>query len=105
MVAYLSSLLDSVDVWLFRLDMQIQRVVFTGNFLRRNRIAQQTVSYSLAKWSELSGGPPAEALFLKHEGYFGAVGAFLANHANAAGIAPMFSSEPVGSSGGGSSSA
>jgi hypothetical protein len=68
-----------------RIPLQIQRVVFTGNFLRRNRIAQQTVSYSLGKWSELSGGPHIEALFLRHEGYFGAVGAFLANHANAAG--------------------
>jgi type II pantothenate kinase len=69
--------------------IQISRVVFTGNFLRCNRIALQTVSYSLSKWSELSSAgkdtPRTEALFLKHEGYFGAVGAFLANHANAAG--------------------
>lgn len=66
--------------------MQIQRVVFTGNFLRKNEIAQQTVSYSLAKWSELArGGSRMEALFLKHEGYFGAMGAFLANRTNAAG--------------------
>lgn len=67
----------------------IQRVVFTGNFLRRNRIALQIVSYSLAKWSALSSGgkgPLTEALFLRHEGFFGAMGAFLANHANAAGI-------------------
>jgi type II pantothenate kinase len=69
---------------------QIKRVVFTGNFLRRNMIALQTVSYSLAKWSELASSrdpsvPLMEALFLKHEGYFGAVGAFLKNRSNAAG--------------------
>ncbi len=69
-------------------------MVFTGNFLRHNRIAMQVVSYSLAKWSALSSGgkgPVTEALFLRHEGYFGAVGAFLANHANAAGITPAAS--------------
>ncbi len=68
----------------------MKRVIFTGNFLRRNLIAQQTVSYSLAKWSQLSSrdsGDISEALFLRHEGYFGAIGAFLANRANAAGIA------------------
>lgn len=32
-----------------------------------------------------SGGERMEALFLKHEGYFGAVGAFLSNRLNAAG--------------------
>ena len=94
--------------------LQIKRVIFTGNFLRRNMIALQTVSYSLAKWSELavasqrqprpaataaasstgsasgsgstaSGSGVMEALFLKHEGYFGALGAFLANRVNVAG--------------------
>lgn len=75
--------------------VQIKRVIFTGNFLRHNLIAQQTVSYSLAKWYELatkpSSGdptaqsPPMEALFLTHEGYFGAMGAFLANRTSVAG--------------------
>ncbi len=66
--------------------------MFTGNFLRKNEIAQQTVSYSFAKWSELErGGSRMEALFLKHEGYFGAMGAFLANRTNAAGTAALAS--------------
>lgn len=77
--------------------VQIKRVVFTGNFLRRNVIAQQTVSYSLAKWSELASSrdhsvPLMEALFLRHEGYFGAVGAFLKNRSNAAGLETVLAS-------------
>mmetsp|Transcript_7343 Transcript_7343/g.9597 ORF Transcript_7343/g.9597 Transcript_7343/m.9597 type:complete len:530 (+) Transcript_7343:353-1942(+) len=49
------------------------RVVFTGNFLRHNMIAQRTLSKSMRVWSNGEIAP----LFMEHEGYFGAMGSFL----------------------------
>jgi type II pantothenate kinase len=49
------------------------RIYFVGNFLRRNKISQRRLSSAI---SFLSKGE-MEALFLEHEGYFGALGAFL----------------------------
>lgn len=49
------------------------RIYFVGNFLRSNIISQRRLSYAIDYWSK--GG--MEALFLEHEGYFGALGAFL----------------------------
>jgi pantothenate kinase len=49
------------------------RIVFTGNFLRHNEIAMRILSNSLRIWSK----GQIHALFMEHEGYFGAVGAFL----------------------------
>ncbi|EGD72858.1 hypothetical protein PTSG_04586 [Salpingoeca rosetta] len=48
-------------------------VVFAGNFLRSNCISMMRLSYALEFWSK----GVQRALFLKHEGYFGAVGAML----------------------------
>jgi len=50
-----------------------ERVIFTGNFLRHNRIAQRALSTMMYNWSRGN----VKALFMEHEGYFGAIGAFL----------------------------
>ncbi|KAL1509665.1 hypothetical protein ABEB36_004371 [Hypothenemus hampei] len=52
---------------------KIERVVFVGNFLRVNPIAMKLLAYAMEYWS----GGQMKALFLKHEGYFGAVGCLL----------------------------
>jgi type II pantothenate kinase len=49
------------------------RIYFVGNFLRHNTVSQRRLSYSIDYWSK----GETEALFLEHEGYFGALGAFL----------------------------
>eukprot|EP00980_Cylindrotheca_fusiformis_P007447 scaffold1537_cov108-Cylindrotheca_fusiformis.AAC.6 len=49
------------------------RIYFVGNFLRTNIISQRRLSYAIDYWSK----GEMEALFLEHEGYFGALGAFL----------------------------
>lgn len=48
----------------------IDRVVFIGNFLRVNELSLKLLSYALDYWSK----GEMKALFLEHEGYFGAVG-------------------------------
>ena len=50
-----------------------KRIYFVGNFLRSNTLSQQRLSYAINFWSH----GKMEALFLEHEGYFGALGAFL----------------------------
>ena len=49
------------------------RIYFVGSFLRENMISQRRLSYAINYWSK----GEMEALFLEHEGYFGALGAFL----------------------------
>jgi len=53
--------------------MNTPRIYFVGNFLRQNKISQRRLSYAIDYWSK----GEMEALFLEHEGYFGALGAFL----------------------------
>lgn len=48
----------------------IDRVVFIGNFLRVNQLSMKLLSYAVNYWSKGA----IKALFLEHEGYFGAVG-------------------------------
>ncbi|XP_078534821.1 pantothenate kinase 2, mitochondrial isoform X2 [Lissotriton helveticus] len=55
------------------LNENISRVVFVGNFLRINTISMKLLAYALDYWSK----GQLKALFLEHEGYFGAVGALL----------------------------
>jgi pantothenate kinase len=50
-----------------------RRIYFVGNFLRGNTLSQRRLSYAIDYWSK----GEMEALFLEHEGYFGALGAFL----------------------------
>lgn len=52
---------------------KIDRVVFVGNFLRRNHLSMRLLSYAMDFWSAST----MKALFLKHEGYFGAVGCIM----------------------------
>ena len=53
---------------------KVRRVYFAGNFLRHeNTVALRTLAAALSFWSEGA----VEALFLAHEGYCGALGAFL----------------------------
>ena len=52
---------------------QISSIYFVGNFLRRNKISQRRLAYAINYWSK----GKMEALFLEHEGYYGALGAFL----------------------------
>lgn len=53
----------------------IERVVFVGNFLRTNPLSMRSLAYAMEFWS----AGKTKALFLEHEGYFGAVGALLGN--------------------------
>ncbi|XP_069754989.1 pantothenate kinase 3 isoform X1 [Narcine bancroftii] len=55
------------------LNEKINRVVFVGNFLRVNTLSMKLLAYALDYWSR----GQLKALFLEHEGYFGAVGALL----------------------------
>ncbi|NWW72593.1 PANK2 kinase, partial [Climacteris rufus] len=57
----------------FSQNSNINRVVFVGNFLRINTISMRLLAYALDYWSK----GQLKALFLEHEGYFGAVGALL----------------------------
>ncbi|XP_060523462.1 pantothenate kinase 3 isoform X2 [Cylas formicarius] len=56
---------------------KIDRVVFIGNFLRVNPIAMKLLASAMDYWSKGT----MKALFLEHEGYFGAVGCLLQYHA------------------------
>ena len=53
----------------------IQHIFFSGTFLRHSSdpIAAIALSKAIAFWS----GGAMKAMFLRHEGYFGALGAFL----------------------------
>ncbi|XP_063303515.1 pantothenate kinase 3 isoform X2 [Pelobates fuscus] len=52
---------------------KINKVIFVGNFLRVNTLSMKLLAYALDYWSN----GQLKALFLEHEGYFGAVGALL----------------------------
>nr|CAD7409828.1 unnamed protein product [Timema poppensis] len=49
------------------------RVYFGGYFLRNHPLSMHTISFSINYWSR----GQVQALFLRHEGYLGAIGAFL----------------------------
>jgi len=59
----------------------INRVFFTGNFLRHNDTAARTIVEQMNRWATLDTSEqiPVQAMFLQHEGYFGAIGALLKN--------------------------
>merc|ERR1712061_36010 len=59
---------------------KVSRVIFTGNFLRQNPVAREAITRNMRTVSKAAHqDQPFEALFLKHEGYFGALGTFLHN--------------------------
>lgn len=49
------------------------KIFFVGNFLRHNSIGCRRLAFAINFWSK----GEMEALFLEHEGYFGAIGTFL----------------------------
>ena len=61
-VAYLNAMLHNC-----------KRIFFVGNFLRNNAISCRRLAFAISFWSKGT----MEAMFLEHEGYFGALGAFL----------------------------
>ncbi|MES1915511.1 MAG: hypothetical protein MHM6MM_007440, partial [Cercozoa sp. M6MM] len=61
-LAYLSAMQHSVT-----------RILFAGNFMRGNTVAMRSIAYSVHYHSR----GVMRAFFLKHEGYFGAIGAWL----------------------------
>ncbi|KAI9099415.1 fumble-domain-containing protein [Phlyctochytrium arcticum] len=56
----------------------IQRIYFSGFFIRGHPITMNTLSYAINFWSK----GKIMALFLRHEGYLGAMGAFLRHAPN-----------------------
>lgn len=49
------------------------QVLFVGNFLRVNPISMKLLAYAMDYWSKGT----LKALFLEHEGYFGAIGCLI----------------------------
>ena len=57
---------------------QIKRIYFGGFFLRHHPVGLHTISYAVNFWSK----GQVSAYFLRHEGYLGAIGAFIKGAAN-----------------------
>ena len=51
----------------------VERVIFVGNYLCGNKMSMQMLAYAMDYWSTNT----VKALFLEHEGYFGALGSML----------------------------
>jgi type II pantothenate kinase len=52
---------------------KLEHIYFGGSFIRGHRQTINTLSYAIKFWSK----GEKQAYFLRHEGYLGAVGAFL----------------------------
>lgn len=52
---------------------QVKHIYFGGSFIRGHRQTMNTLSYAIRFWSK----GEKQAYFLRHEGYLGAVGAFI----------------------------
>lgn len=55
------------------MNAKVEKVVFLGNFLRVNDLSMKQLSHAMDFWSK----GKLKAVFLEHEGYFGAVGCLL----------------------------
>ncbi|KAL7599108.1 hypothetical protein Lser_V15G21444 [Lactuca serriola] len=62
--------------YLTALQLGIKRIFFGGYFIRCHAYTMDTISFAIQFWSK--GG--AEAMFLRHEGFLGALGAFMSNN-------------------------
>lgn len=51
----------------------LKKIYFSGYFIRGNPVTMRAISFGINYWSKGS----QQALFLRHEGYLGAIGAFL----------------------------
>nr|CAD7596981.1 unnamed protein product [Timema genevievae] len=58
---------------LYAMMHKLNKVYFGGYFLRNHPLSMHTISFSINYWSR----GQVQALFLRHEGYLGAIGAFL----------------------------
>ncbi|XP_014245904.1 pantothenate kinase 4 isoform X2 [Cimex lectularius] len=58
---------------LYAMMHNLNKVYFGGYFLRNHPLSMHTVSFSINYWSK----GKVQSLFLRHEGYLGAIGAFL----------------------------
>jgi type II pantothenate kinase len=52
---------------------KMKKIIFVGNFLRYNKVSTKLLAHFIGYWSKQQ----TSACFMKHEGYFGALGAFL----------------------------
>ncbi|ORX82130.1 fumble-domain-containing protein [Anaeromyces robustus] len=57
---------------------QVKRIYFGGCFIRGHPVIMNSLSFGIRFWSKGT----IKALFLRHEGYLGALGAFLKHHGN-----------------------
>uniref|UniRef100_A0A0X3PBK0 4'-phosphopantetheine phosphatase n=1 Tax=Schistocephalus solidus TaxID=70667 RepID=A0A0X3PBK0_SCHSO len=53
----------------------VQRILFGGFFIRGHALTMEVISFAVRYWSQ----GKMKAMFLRHEGYLGAVGAFMKN--------------------------
>ncbi|RZF32049.1 hypothetical protein LSTR_LSTR005953 [Laodelphax striatellus] len=58
---------------LYAMMHKLNKVYFGGYFLRNHPLSMHTISFSINYWSKGT----VQSLFLRHEGYLGAIGAFL----------------------------
>lgn len=58
---------------LYAMMHNLKKVYFGGHFLRNHPLSMHTVSFAINYWSR----GQVQSLFLRHEGYLGAIGAFL----------------------------
>uniref|UniRef100_A0A8D9BAG8 Pantothenate kinase 4 n=1 Tax=Cacopsylla melanoneura TaxID=428564 RepID=A0A8D9BAG8_9HEMI len=58
---------------LYAMMHKVKKVYFGGYFLRNHPLSMHTISFSIKYWSKGA----VQSLFLRHEGYLGAIGAFL----------------------------
>ncbi|KAI5710818.1 hypothetical protein M8J75_011640 [Diaphorina citri] len=58
---------------LYAMMHKLKKVYFGGYFLRNHPLSMHTISFSIKYWSKGA----VQSLFLRHEGYLGAIGAFL----------------------------
>lgn len=59
--------------YLYGTRYNLKRIYFGGYFIRQDPITMRTLSFAINYWSK----GEIEALYLKHEGYLGAMGSFL----------------------------
>uniref|UniRef100_A0A915ITW2 4'-phosphopantetheine phosphatase n=1 Tax=Romanomermis culicivorax TaxID=13658 RepID=A0A915ITW2_ROMCU len=59
--------------YLYAKNANLKRIYFGGYFIRGHPFTMRTISYAINYWS----GGEIQAMFLRHEGYLGAIGAFL----------------------------
>lgn len=61
--------------YLNALRFNLKRIFFAGYFIRDHAITMTSISYAIKFWSQ----GQISAMFLKHEGYLGAIGSFFKN--------------------------